>query len=114
MNKRWRKYTAIVTALLFLSLSITIEFAHHHNWNNQSDCFMVAGQTAQTGLGASQLNSLQCVACLFGMTQLAPGITVFHLQPDSNYHLSILSTITYHFTLSVTHYFLRAPPQSVV
>jgi len=70
MKSKWRKYTSVFLASVFLILSFTVEFAHQHSSSQTS---LLLKHECECEISADEKNSVQtgnnlCFSCVYSKT----------------------------------------------
>jgi len=114
MHSPWRKYTAIITVVLFLFLVLAIDFTHRHQQFDANSAAMRSGQTAPTGSPSGTQQTLTCLACVYSLNSAALQLTPVALQFDKQFQLTAIRAASYRLIPTLRPYALRAPPATSV
>ncbi|MFQ5864763.1 MAG: hypothetical protein ACE5IW_05985 [bacterium] len=110
MEEKWRKFTAIFLTCALLFLSISAEFSHQHSSSQNGQPNLTKSENEVYEIETSQIHSFICLACLYGLTKLAPDLSFQTLKPNQESLLTTFRESTFYFIILPTPYYLRAPP----
>lgn len=110
LKGKWKKAVAIFLSCLFLLLNVAAEFSHQHTNTAPNTVTFSKSQSDLHGVKSGQSHTLVCVACLLGLTHVAPSSTTQTLKIYQESHFAILDETTFFSVTLPTSFYLRAPP----
>ncbi|MFQ5824121.1 MAG: hypothetical protein ACE5JB_08720 [bacterium] len=110
MKENGRKFTAVFLSCIFLILSVAAEFSHHHNGFQNGQPTITKSDFEFDEIKTNQKHSFICLACLYGLNQLAPALSFQTLKPNQESLFTTFKDSTFYFVFLTTHFYLRAPP----
>lgn len=110
MTPKWRKTFAVLLTVALVFLSLTAEFSHSHIYTTTHLPRVAQNHGDGDNAGSVRLHGFVCVACLYGMGNLAPALTFETFHPKLENFFAVLSESTFHFVILSVSYYLRAPP----
>lgn len=114
MKGKWEKTTAIFLTCILLFLSIAAEVSHKHNKCGNIPPTITKNESDVNDIKTAQNHSFICIACLYGLSHLAPNFSFQTLKPNHKSFFTILGEPNFCFITLFTSFNLRAPPVELV
>lgn len=110
MSKKWRQITTIFLTCAVLFLSVSAEFSHRHSGSQNGQLTLTKSEDHVDEIIKSQIHSFICLACLYGLAQVAPALSFQTIKPNQDALFATFRESTFYFIILPTHFYLRAPP----
>ncbi|MFQ5709889.1 MAG: hypothetical protein ACE5HO_20735 [bacterium] len=112
MKETWRKATAIFLTCALLFLIVAAEFSHQHAYSHRGPTTLTKSESPVDASSYKQYHSFVCLACLYGLSHLAPKLSFFTVKLGKEAVITTFSENTFKSCFFIVHFNLRAPPKT--
>lgn len=110
MKGKWRQSIAIFLICAVLFLSVATDFSHQHSGTQNGQATLTKSENGVEVTKTNRIHSFICLACLYGLTQLAPALSFQTFKPSQESLFTTCRESTFYFIILPTPFDLRAPP----